>query len=371
MNFLILSNGYGEDQVGAKLIEELNRIGRKGNKFWAMPVVGEGRAYQKYEYINILGPNKIFRSGGFLRRLKDILGDIREGLVSYHIKQIKTLKGLNKSENIDAIIAIGDFFLVLISLAAFKKKIYFLPTAKSDYFQKHYWIEKYIVKKICKIVFPRDEITSKSFKDFKINSLYLGNVLMDTIEDTSDLNLVIDKGKKNIVILPGSRNEAYENLEKINKVLGKLDEILKKKNLFVSYFISLPQMLDEVKVTEIIGNNNIRVVKGRFKTLVENAELLIGLAGTANEQACSMGKPVIAFEGYGPQTTKERFLEQKKLLGSHLIFLEGSEEKIAENICRILEDKELLSEIREEVKVYNDSKGTINKIAELIINETL
>lgn len=186
MNILILSNGYGEDGVGSKLVDTINKKSKNRNNFYVMPIVGSGDIYKKNDNVNLLACNKVFKCSGFLRSFKYLLNDIKNGLIGYHLKQIRELQKLNKKIKFDEITAVGDFFLVLISLFISKRRIYFLPTAKSDYFQKHLWIEKIIMKMKCKKVFPRDELTHNSFKNYGISSQYLGNVLMDTIEDEND-----------------------------------------------------------------------------------------------------------------------------------------------------------------------------------------
>ena len=371
MNVLILSNGYGEDKVGSKFVEVIKSFKENFN-FWIMPVVGMGQAYRRYDEVHILGPHKVFPSGGFLRHAKDWCHDLKLGLLKHHWQQIKVLKRLKLEENIDVIIVIGDIFLLLLSWLGMKKKAYFLPTAKSNYFQKHFWIEKFLMKKLCLNIFPRDELTTKDLMQSGVKTKYLGNVLMDIIDDESDEDIKINPDKKVIAILPGSRDEAYENLRIISEVIDCFDDIINSKNLEVSIYMALPASLDQNRVAKIIKNGKIALVKGKFKTILEKADLVLGLAGTANEQAVGLGKPVIAFEGYGAQTTKKRFIEQEKLLGLGLIFIEGRESKeIASKMLLVLTNEKLLLEIKEKAKVFMNEEGAIKKIAKEIVYGTL
>ena len=105
MKTLIISNGHGEDLVGAKLAEKLSDVS-------ALPIVGEGRAYK----CKVIGPKKKLPSGGFsLRNLSYLWKDLRSGLLGSFMQQIKIVR----SGNFDLIIAIGD--IVPIILAKFAK----------------------------------------------------------------------------------------------------------------------------------------------------------------------------------------------------------------------------------------------------------
>ena len=53
-----------------------------------------------------------------------------------------------------------------------------------------------------------------------------------------------------------------------------------------------------------------------FGDFLDLSDKVIGLAGTANEQAIHAGIPVFSFVGTGPQSSKKRFLEQQQLLSA-------------------------------------------------------
>jgi uncharacterized protein (TIGR03492 family) len=65
------------------------------------------------------------------------------------------------------------------------------------------------------------------------------------------------------------------------------------------------------------------LAQGRFGDILEASSVCIGLAGTANEQAVGLGKPVVAFPGPGSQFTKKFLAAQKRLLGDSLAAVEG------------------------------------------------
>ena len=69
-------------------------------------------------------------------------------------------------------------------------------------------------------------------------------------------------------------------------------------------------------------------LSSQFKTIINKADVVIGLAGTANEQAAFLGKPVLCFPGFGPQSTAQRFEEQQKLMGSNIHFVNSQNKDV-------------------------------------------
>ena len=67
------------------------------------------------------------------------------------------------------------------------------------------------------------------------------------------------------------------------------------------------------------------IISSEFTDIIHQSTCILGLAGTANEQAIEIGKTVFCFEGFGPQSTRLRFEEQSKLLGKNLHFISNRE----------------------------------------------
>ena len=58
-----------------------------------------------------------------------------------------------------------------------------------------------------------------------------------------------------------------------------------------------------------------------FMDVLHQSSMVIGLAGTANEQAMFAKRPLISFIGTGPQSTKQRFVEQHQLIDGATTYL--------------------------------------------------
>ena len=65
-------------------------------------------------------------------------------------------------------------------------------------------------------------------------------------------------------------------------------------------------------------------VSHQFMDVLHQSSVVIGLAGTANEQAMFAGRPLISFIGTGPQSTKKRFVEQHQLIDGATTYLINS-----------------------------------------------
>tara|TARA_A100001015_G_C15013238_1_gene724232 strand:+ start:1267 stop:2373 length:1107 start_codon:yes stop_codon:yes gene_type:complete len=331
-NVLIISNGHGEDLIASNLAKELIKHNRIYN-LSVIPLVGKGYAFKEINIDpNLTNPS--FPSGGFIRNIEDLYKDIMSGLVSHIMKQRKYIKQLGDKSNI--CIAVGDVYCLWMAKAAKIKEVYFLPTAKSDTFMKHSLIEQWLIKKVALKSYPRDQITTNTFQKLGLTAEFYGNVMMDNL--VTDRKVISLTQKEYLVgILPGSREEAYQNLAYCLKIADRLGKEL--KNIKFCLAISKTLDIDKVKkysgwstkkisnktsVVELNYNSNVLLTED-FLAVINQSNVIIGLAGTANEQAAFLGKPVICFEGFGTQSTMQRFQEQQKLMGKNIILCKKRE----------------------------------------------
>jgi uncharacterized protein (TIGR03492 family) len=348
MKILVISNGYGEDQIACNLIKSYKHLSTVDISFDVLPLVGDGIEYRKLGLIPI-STNKKMPSGGFIRSISSLIKDIRAGLLTEIFKQLKTVK--TASNNSDITICIGDIFCLMVGSYKNKSPKVFLPTAKSDLFMKHSIIEIWLMKKLTNLIFPRDEITTKSLVSSGLKAKFFGNPMMDGI-NASENKFNFKITDKVIGLLPGSRNEAYKNL---NYILRLIPEI-KIENTNICYLFAKAASLsietiagsilnsdwklnNKKNIIENIKTKQTVLITEDFNSVINSCHLFIGLSGTANEQAIYSGKKVICFEGFGPQSTSQRFREQKKLMGDRLIFIAPRKPKeIIKTIGKELQD---------------------------------
>ena len=247
LRLLVLSNGHGEDIIAVRILQELQRQSNPPEIF-ALPLVGEGRAYQQLD-IPLIGSVRIMPSGGFIYMDgRQLARDVRGGLLQLTFTQIKAIRRWVSSQkklgNKRAILAVGD--IVPLLFATFSGSNYaFVGTAKSEYYVQdeagllprksqgarwenfsgsvyHPWERWLMSRRRCKAVFPRDSLTTEALKQWPIPAFYLGNPMMDGLQPTFLRQQFYSQDNQQqeivrpfvVTLLPGSRPpEAYANWE--------------------------------------------------------------------------------------------------------------------------------------------------------------
>lgn len=394
---LFLSNGYAEDLIAAAIIEKLvNEVPRIEIK--ALPLVGEGRAYEPLGIL-ILGSRKITPSGGFVGVNPLYLArDIISGWLGWFKEEIDVLRG--ERDLVDLVVCVGDVFLILLSSLFVKKPIIFLPTAKSDYakgLKQHYGIEKWLIKRSCQLVLPRDELTTGSLQDFGVRVTYVGNVMMDCLKMTGE-DFGIEKDECVVGILPGSKRDAYGNF---SIILDAVISIEKRASFTgrVHFLLALPASLSLEKLEAVASRNGkwkiteatpsrqesgliahlvspqgpiIKIIGGKFADLLSHSQVIIGLSGMGNEQAVGLGKPVVSFPGRGPQVTEKFLRIQRTLLAGAISIVDRNGEAVADKVCSLLLKNP--RELKEMVKMGKERMGgfgAAERVARLIKKEIL
>ncbi|MGQ9778659.1 MAG: lipid-A-disaccharide synthase-related protein [Bacillota bacterium] len=357
---LFISNGHGEDLIASKVIEHLS-AGGPPLAITALPIVGTGAVYRRMG-IPLLMDGKDLPSGGFLRHgLRNLLMDLRAGLLSLTWRQIRALR--RAGEETDLAVCVGDCYLLLLAGPFLRRPIVFLPTAKSDYIRPHLRVEIWLMRRFCAKIFPRDGLTAASLRAKGLPAEFMGNVMMDAL-GYPGFDLQATEGWT-VGILPGSRRDAYLNMEDIARVVVALGETVAGRR--VTYLVALAESLSftvlaghllplgwraeapapgeeargivgRLQYGDGPGSLCLTVACGRFADILRSSDVIIGLAGTANEQAAGLGKPVVAFPGRGTQFTAGFLRAQKKLLGEAVCVVERDPEAVVQEIRAILAD---------------------------------
>ncbi len=388
-NIIFLSNGYGEDKIAVAIIKKLLKD-MPNLRIKALPLVGEGNFYSERE-IKVILSSKMLPSGGFALRAGffSFLKDMKSGWLRIVKNQIKALKRERKS--IDLVISVGDIWPLILSILFIKKTLVFLPTAKSDYIQKHFFIERFLMKKFCKLVITRDSQTASSLRNSGIKATYAGNVMLDCLKITGeDFNL--KKDSYVIGILPGSRNEAYKNIKTILKAVVVIKNKLIHKGMKAEFLLSLAPSLNLKELENTLNKKDnwtitkstpdeekrgiiaclvsqetvIKIIQGKFGDILKCSQVIIGLSGTGNEQAIGMGKPVVTFPGKGPQITKKFVDAQRKLLGEALSVVKNQKEEIARETLSLLTNPENLSKAKKIGEERMGKPGASMRVAKLL-----
>lgn len=382
---LVVSNGHGEDIISSNLIKSLFKNSKsKELEIDVFPFVGEGNRFNSLD-VNKIGPVVKLPSGGFARNsISNLWKDLKAGLLSNTFKQIKTLR--EAKNTYDSTIVVGDVYILFLTGFFKGGNIIFFPTAKSEYIDGHYKVEKNIMKKYASLVLPRDKKTKDNLTQQGINAEFYGNLMMDCFEIKGlDFQLKVESTK--IGILPGSRKEAYDNMLDFMKVIEELENLetgsfdfltavaggfsvdsLKNKVVDTSWEIKkCDQEYTKLKLYSPKGNKVIHIIFNGFGDVLDQAKLFLGMAGTANEQAVGMGKPVIIFPGTGAQFDYKFAADQKRLLGDGVKFLEREFKNVAYSILELLEDEDEYMKRSKAGKKRMGERGVINKTSQKIL----
>ncbi|MDD5528735.1 MAG: lipid-A-disaccharide synthase-related protein [bacterium] len=377
-NVLFLSNCYGEDRSAAIIASALKKI-RPDTNIIGVPLISGGEEYEKRN-IPVLLKTKVPPSGGFTTRS---LAGILDVLTGFYIpiRYCLALKKLRPKT--DSVMITGDVFLLILGWLGTRKPIFFLAPAKSDYQNPHYKVELWIMKSLIhkkqiKQIFTHDEYTANNLRKNNIPATFVGNPMVDELK--REHKFKPEKNSITIGILPGSRTEAYKNFIKILKIV----ELLEQKNLpKLSFVTALPNTIKLNTLTALSQNNgwklstdDISVLTKKdtkvflyynaFVDIIEQADIIIGLAGTANEQAAYFGKPIVAFKGTGPQTSNVRMNNQQNLLGGCLKVVKNFPDGVVNEILFLLQHPDEIKRRSKIGKFRMGPSGGAERIAERI-----
>ncbi|MGB9621618.1 MAG: hypothetical protein ACP5PT_02915 [Brevinematia bacterium] len=321
---LIFSNGFGETEIAKSILNKL--VGLVDVKLY--PLIGDVSQISS-KFLGFVPRN--YGSGGLTTRsLPNFLLDLLSGSVGELFRYIHSIKTSPRSEKV---FIVGDPFLLMLvkSKLRFKVKTIFMSIYKSEISERHYWFEKYFIKKNVDYFLPRDRYTGEVFKKYGVQSVYLGNPMVDSVE-VKGVDFRRDPRLKTLLLLPGSRDFAYKIIVKMLYVVESLFE----KYGFFNVLWPIANMLDLNKIKDVLikhrwfifeesnkfvlKKNLIEVVagKGMFGDMLNVSDVVLSTSGTATEQAAAFGKPTIMFFDPSIGISRSWFNRQKLLLGNNL-----------------------------------------------------
>lgn len=381
LQLLVLSNGHGEDVIAASILQQFQQQEHPPDIF-ALPLVGEGRAYQKLG-IPCIGSVRTMPSGGFIYMDgRQLIRDVRGGLLALTLNQIQAVRRWVRSQkelgNKSAVLAVGD--IVPLLFGCFSGANYaFVGTAKSEYYVRdedgllarkskaarwenfsgsiyHPWERWLMSRHRCQGVFPRDSLTTEILQEWSIPAFDLGNPMMDDLEPSFSISEQQDIARPLVItLLPGSRPpEAYANWEVIMAAVSALMASFWERNAIlqssgnVVFLGAIAPGLDQSLLLPTIQSQGWQVhaespipitdphalifkQKNAYLLLTQQAyndclywgDLAIAMAGTATEQFVGLGKPAIAIPGNGPQYNPAFAEAQSRLLGASLFVVDN------------------------------------------------
>ncbi|MBD2346561.1 lipid-A-disaccharide synthase-related protein [Anabaena subtropica] len=269
LQLLVLSNGHGEDVIAVRVLQELCQQANPPD-IYALPLVGEGRAYQSLN-IPLIGAVRTMPSGGFVYMDgRQLVRDVRGGLVQLTWSQIQAMRRWVSSQkklgNKNAVLAVGDIVPLLFAYIS-GANYAFVGTAKSEYYVRdevgllarkskaarwenfsgsiyHPWERWLMSRRRCRAVFPRDGLTTQMLQNWPIPAFDVGNPMMDGLEPRVSPQLFYMANARYqemdralvITLLPGSRPpEAYKNWEVIMIAVSALMGSFQERDTFLPH----------------------------------------------------------------------------------------------------------------------------------------
>ena len=351
-----LSNGYGEDAVGALLLGEM-RERRLDARFAAFPTVDAGRAYEPLG-VPILGPRRVMPSGGLLLHSPALFWrDVRAGFLGMTGRQLGALRSFET----DLLIVVGDVYALLLSNLVRTRARYYVQPLVSVYhgggnkldhrlnrrfMETFTGLERSLIRRTVAHTYVRDAPTAVYLKKTGLNNVSaLGNPMLDMLKPQKALNVPLTSPI--VTLLPGTRAYAEESLERMLMVLSLWPEATglvawarEALPRVEGWGLEPPNKNAEHAGVYARGAQRVFVLKDRFADILHAADLALGTAGTANEQAAALGLPVVAFP-VPPFYTRSFLENQKRLLSDALTLSAPEPNAVAVALKKLWGDRDL------------------------------
>jgi uncharacterized protein (TIGR03492 family) len=354
-DILLVSNGFGEFAI-ATYIAQAIRLQAPQASIEHLPLVGRA---PRDAWPPAVGPQQEMPSGGLVTywNVRNLMADLGAGLGGLTARQYRFLA---KQRARDVVVAVGDIYCLSLCLLAARRPTVFVATAKSDHVAPHSALERAIARR-ASVAFARDAATARSLSADGVRARYAGNVMMDGLRATG-LDLGIRPRALVLAALPGSRADAPAASADMARRLDAIARILAGRHRQVQAFFSIAPSVDAAQVAAALRDAGfsmtepaagdgviasatrddleIKLVRGAFGDLLEAAEIVLGQAGTANEQAAGYGRPVVAAAQPGEAPDKMHWyrMRQKRLLEDALLVLPAEPALFAEEVVRLIDD---------------------------------
>ena len=374
---LFVSNGHGEDTVACRIADRLLAAGPRAPEVEAWPMVGTGDAYRR-RGIPVRGEPNLLPSEGFATLSASMLArDLRAGWIGTHLRQVRHARSIRGK--FDLVVAVGDV-VPMAAAALARTPFVFVGCAKSEYYGARFGYtasERWLLRTRASITFPRDRLTADALERHGVPVRYVGNPMMDELADGGE-HFGLPLGATVIGCLPGSRRDGRENALRMLELLAPTaDRGAQASSGSLARGAGGPWHLlfalpDSVGGAEIASaacarsagpwracpgrapittpaveallaaddGSTARFTRGRIADVLHRSQVVVGLAGTANEQAVGLGRPLVTFATGGVQG--EAFVRMKRrYFGEAALESPAEPRALRATIVRALGDEKL------------------------------
>jgi uncharacterized protein (TIGR03492 family) len=380
IDVLLVSNGYGEAAIAGYVARAIREIAPDAH-VEHFPLVGQ---MDPTAELPSVGPQAQMPSGGLVAywNLRNWARDVRAGLFGLTLRQFAYL---SRQHRRSVIVAVGDVYCAAACLMFARRPTVFVATAKSELVAAHSRLERAIARRAA-LVFTRDAATAATLAHSGVRAQYAGNAMMDGVAGPGAA-LPTRADALHIGVLPGSRSDAPDNAARAIARLRLVAQKLAPRS--VQALISLAPTVvpaDLLAACEHEGANlevsdepgiaargtagplDVLVVAGRFADLLRASDIVLGQAGTGNEQAAGLGKPVIASSPAGdPGRVGWYRMRQQRLLGDALAVLPDDDAAFADGVAALLADRSRMEAMATQGRARMGGSGGSVAIAQAVL----
>lgn len=337
---LVISNGHGEDSIGAALVKHLPQSFAVS----AYPTLGGGRAYAGV--CEIVGPRAELPSEGWRNVKNSVAKDIAGGGISTiwpGLAFIRRARG-----QYDRVVVVGDMIGVYGCWITGHRDLVYLDVYKTGFGSPYLSIDKWILRRTTRTMFSRSPALAATLKAAGIDARHVGNIMMDTIPRSG--SPVERRRSLGLTILPGSRAHALQNFALQAAALSQLSpELMPDLFLAVAPSLDIAALAAAADLTHQRGVGAGRLTSDTLDiTLLPGAamgdaldasDLVLSQAGTATVQAIGLGRPSITFQTADDRPS--RFRQEGRLFGEARQVVTADPEAIAQKLQELLSDTPL------------------------------
>lgn len=335
---LLISNGHGEDLNGGLIADQLLAL-RPDLELQALPIVGDGQAYRR-RGIPLLHQGAPLPSGGMVYQGLNLWRDLAAGLVQQTLRQFWA--AWRRGREADLVLCIGDHVPMAFAWLTGRPAVVFLVSTSSHYegrLRLPGFSRRFCRRPAVRAVLTRDVFTARDLQgQGLVRARFCGYPIMDLAPATASPAagsqgvdpLAISPGSTPIALLPGSRfPECLHNLVLLSRlcaVLVRQDPerrwcfhaaVLRgtEGKELAALAAAVGWTLEPGRLASADGRVQVILRSDAFAPILRSSALVLGMAGTAVEQAVGLGKPVVQIPGRGPQFSYAFAEAQMRLLG--------------------------------------------------------
>ncbi|WP_216904918.1 lipid-A-disaccharide synthase-related protein [Synechococcus sp. CCY 9618] len=385
---LLISNGHGEDLNGGLIADGL-RQSLPDVDLAALPIVGAGTAYRR-RAIPLLYEGRSLPSGGMVYQGLNLWKDLAAGWLPQTLAQLRAT--WRKGRHFDLVVSVGDHVPLVFALLTGRPVVVFLVST-SSYYEGRLRLSA-LTRWCCRRRRVRAVLTRDAFSATDLQAqglakaLFRGYPIMD-LPPPDPRQVARRDDTRTLALLPGSRfPEALHNLVLMlglcNRLGGRTGD---GRWRFLVAVVESPHWQELGPLAAGTGWHpaaggvlhsddgtlEVQLLPGALPAILAASDLVVGMAGTAVEQAVGFGLPVVQLVGRGPQFSYAFAESQNRLLGPtvHTVGRRPAAaaelEEAADLILRLLADPGLPARCAEAALKRVGAPGGSRRIAETVL----